>query len=107
MRTLGSINGVRNVRTKLQQKIASRKHKLKTMYGLTLEQFDAMYAAQEGCCAICKSYVLKAAICIDHNHSTGKVRDLLCRNCNAGLGLFQEHIAVLQTAIAYLSKPRV
>jgi hypothetical protein len=104
MGIVGWRKGIKHPRTALQQKIASRKHKLKTVYGLTLDQFEAMYASQAGQCAICKNYVLKNAICIDHNHSTGKVRALLCRKCNAGLGLFDEHIAVLKIAIEYLSK---
>lgn len=103
MGILGQRKGVRHPRTAAQQKIASRKHKLKAIYGLTLEQFDEMYAHQEGQCAICKSYALKNSICIDHNHSTGKVRSLLCRKCNAAIGLMDENITVLKAAIAYLS----
>ncbi len=106
MRTIGSINGIRHKRTPEQQRTASRKCKLKTVYGLTIEQFDCMYNLQEGQCKICKSYVLKNAICIDHNHSTGKVRDLLCRKCNAAIGLLDENITILNSAINYLSQKR-
>ncbi len=41
---------------------------------------------------------------VDHNHNTGKVRGLLCNNCNAGIGLFQDSIKILEKALLYLKK---
>lgn len=83
-----------------------RKARLKREYGLTREQYDAMYAAQEQRCAICSELEadLECRLCIDHDHSTGKVRALLCRNCNFVLGHCKENTNVLKAAISYLEK---
>ncbi len=43
-------------------------------------------------------------LCIDHDHKTHKIRNLLCNNCNTGLGLFNDDILVLSSAIDYLKK---
>jgi len=63
--------------------------KLKWKYGLTQAEYDAMLAEQGGVCAICKRSETKISIngtiqglCVDHNHETGKVRALLCDECN-------------------------
>ena len=61
-----------------------RKWAIKTRYGLTPEQVDAMYAAQNGQCAVCKKAIEKFHI--DHNHNTGAVRGLLCHRCNVRIG---------------------
>lgn len=80
-----------------------RSHKLR-QYGLTPEDFLNMVAAQENKCAICRKEMEPGAFRIDHDHQTGKVRALLCANCNSGLGLFYENVDALQNAIAYLRK---
>lgn len=81
----------------------SRKTALKK-YGITPEDYDEMYSKQEGKCAICKSHQLslKKKLCVDHCHKTGKVRGLLCNNCNLGLGSFKDDKIILETAIKYL-----
>ncbi len=56
-------------------------------------------------CAICGGKPLsKRLLDIDHDHKTGKIRGLLCRKCNLGLGLFKDNETSLQTAISYLQK---
>jgi hypothetical protein len=72
---------------------------LRAKYGITPEQYDAMFAAQEGLCALCRR---AEATRVDHDHETGVVRSLLCHPCNAGIGFFHEDGAVLLLAIAYL-----
>lgn len=72
---------------------------------ITQEEYDFMYAKQKGCCAICgkhESNVLRNRLNIDHCHSTGKIRGLLCHHCNAALGHLEDSIDNLTTAISYL-----
>lgn len=77
-------------------------------YGLTEAQYQAMLEGQDGKCAICGSRhglaSKKHPLYVDHCHSTGKVRGLLCNRCNAGLGMFQDQPALLVRALNYLSK---
>lgn len=72
-------------------------------YGMSVHDLDNMYDEQEGLCAIC-SRRLPPQFCIDHCHSTGKVRGLLCYSCNSGIGLMQDSPAVLKSAIEYLQR---
>lgn len=71
-------------------------------YGISAGDFCQMYAAQFGCCAICKRKRKYTALVIDHNHITGQVRGLLCRKCNSGLGMFGDDPAALGRAHTYL-----
>ena len=76
-------------------------------YKLTAHQFNQMWEAQQGKCAICQCEMLprgrdKAAACVDHNHDTGAVRALLCRGCNHGIGNLKEDPDVLKRAAEYL-----
>lgn len=77
----------------------SRTYHLKRRYGITAEDADAMLQEQGGVCAICR---VAPAAHVDHDHSTGKVRALLCFNCNGGLGQFRDDPAVLQAAVFYV-----
>lgn len=74
-------------------------------YGLTVDQFNAMFQTQNGKCAICFKD-LGTKYCIDHCHSTGAVRGLLCYSCNSGIGLLQDSPHLLQCAIEYLTSPK-
>lgn len=74
-------------------------------YGLTVEQYDAMLAAQGGVCAICVySPLTGKPLHVDHDHRTNKVRGLLCGNCNTALGMFEDDPETLTSAIAYLKE---
>jgi hypothetical protein len=83
----------------------SRKHNLKK-YGLSIEQYDKMVEDQQGKCKICKASenIRDFKLFVDHCHSTGNVRGLLCHNCNAGLGHFRDSQDILQAAIRYLNE---
>lgn len=84
-----------------------RRSKLKTTYGITLEQYYSMLKAQNNCCAICaakKPGGRTKLFFIDHCHTTGKVRGLLCMRCNTGLGLFLDNPKFLSSAINYLKE---
>lgn len=91
----------------------SKKHKdgcrrrvLKHLYNMTLEDYNSLFIKQEGRCAICGTHQseLKRALCVDHNHATGKVRGLLCDYCNHALGKSRENIEILYRMIAYLEE---
>jgi hypothetical protein len=71
-----------------------------------MEEYDKLFEAQGGCCAICHrpDETFKKHLSVDHNHETGKVRGLLCGNCNTGLGKFQESLTLFDSARAYLLK---
>lgn len=88
----------------------STRHKLKINYGLTPEDRVAMLEAAGYKCEICdREVLLPTAGCgkdnanIDHDHSTGKVRGILCGHCNKGLGHFLDSKELLSRAISYLS----
>lgn len=82
-------------------------HKRFRRYGLTPQSYDEMLESQEGKCAICgcfpKEDSLKRTFHIDHCHSTGRVRGLLCRDCNTMLGFAKDNIETLRGAMEYLS----
>ncbi|WEU68282.1 endonuclease [Escherichia phage vB_Ec_Tarrare] len=78
---------------------------LKKLYGITLDEYNAMLEAQGHCCAICKGtegMKLGRNMAVDHCHTTGKVRGILCSHCNRGLGFFKDNIESLKAAIKYL-----
>ena len=84
-----------------------RRSKLKNTYGITPEQYDAMLPAQNNSCAICRAKKpggRTKMFFIDHCHTTGKVRGLLCMRCNTGLGLFLDNTKFLSSAISYLKE---
>ena len=78
--------------------------RLLAKYGITLEDYNILLANQNGCCAICGTVKngKRMNFVIDHNHETGKVRGLLCTQCNAGIGNFKENLLSLSKAAEYL-----
>lgn len=70
-------------------------------YGLTQDAYDALLEEAQGRCAVCG---VEEPLRIDHNHTTGKVRGLLCHNCNVGLGHFCDDPKLLKKAIDYLKE---
>lgn len=84
-----------------------RRMSLKKRYGITPLQFDELLAAQKGKCAICGTDRPGGPgnrFAVDHNHSTGAVRGLLCCQCNFTVGYSRESIAILTNAAEYLKK---
>jgi len=81
---------------------------LKRKYGITLEEWCAMFDKQNSLCAICNQVGFKLdpasknLLVVDHCHATGKVRGLLCHNCNRALGLLKDNKANLVRALDYL-----
>lgn len=70
------------------------------MYGITVEDYKKMIEKQDSRCVICGFQ--SDNLFVDHCHKTEKVRGLLCRHCNTGLGFFRDDIEVLVKAIDYL-----
>lgn len=71
-------------------------------YGITVEDYNNMLEAQDYGCYICGGTDANRALSIDHNHSTGKVRGLLCSNHNRALGLLGDNPELLIAAHRYL-----
>ena len=69
--------------------------------GITPAEYDTMVRNQNGLCAICNTEPPRR-FDIDHDHITGRIRALLCSNCNTAIGLLRENVAVLRAAIAYI-----
>jgi Autographiviridae endonuclease VII len=89
-----------------------RAWRFKTKFGITTADYDQMFAAQSGLCAICDKPPTKVSrgnrkatdLAVDHDHDTGAVRGLLCASCNTVLGLLGDDTDRLQAAIGYLEK---
>lgn len=81
-----------------------RNRSLVKQFGITLDEYNLLFLKQGGKCAICGIHQseLKQALNLDHDHTTGKVRALLCPKCNGGLGIFNDDIDLLEKAIKYL-----
>jgi hypothetical protein len=86
-------------------------YKLMAQYNLTLEDYTNLLEKQGGVCCICKQKETAKAnagytksLAVDHCHSTGKIRGLLCQSCNTGLGSFKDNIDTIQNAILYLKE---
>jgi hypothetical protein len=75
-------------------------HRLRR-YGVSVEQYNEMLVKQDGKCAICRREFKTLAV--DHCHTTGRVRGLLCNNCNLILGLCYDDVNVLKAGIEYLN----
>lgn len=81
----------------------NKNSRLKKIYGITLEEYKKLLSLQNNVCAICfRPSDDKRDLSVDHNHETGKIRGLLCRNCNLGLGLLGDNKQMLLRACTYL-----
>ncbi len=81
------------------------KHNLKTKYGISPEQYQEMFVAQKGCCAMCGKHQSQQTrrLAVDHNHETGQIRALLCLMCNIRLSYIEDREWLLK-ATEYLKK---
>lgn len=74
-------------------------------YGITVEDYGRLLTAQDGMCAICGGadpMTRSGTFHVDHCHTSGRVRGLLCSRCNPALGAFQDSVDILEAAITYL-----
>ena len=74
----------------------------KRKYGINPEDYDQMIIQQNSSCACCGKQPEK--LCIDHCHSTGRIRALLCVSCNFAIGYAQDSIEILENMVKYLKK---
>lgn len=90
----------------------SKNTNLRLRYGITIDEYKKILASQNGVCAICKlpeTTVHKRSgkirdLAVDHCHDTGKIRGLLCGDCNRSLGMMKEDTWRLFSMVSYLSK---
>ena len=80
-----------------------RKNKLKQKYGITVDEYDKMFEEQNGVCYLCGNTHDRRHLNVDHCHTTGKIRKLLCDKCNMALGLVNDSKELLTKMIGYLS----
>ena len=86
-------------------KLRERAGHLKRKYGITVQQYDAMLEAQGGGCCICGRPPREdISLHVDHDHSTGNIRGILCFRCNNALADFQDNQHLLQKAADYLDR---
>jgi hypothetical protein len=83
-----------------------KQRRLRVEHRLSLEEYNAILAEQDGRCALCggKPNGRWGTLNIDHNHKTGERRGLICDSCNRGLGLFGDNEVLLRKAAEYLEK---
>lgn len=81
-----------------------REQKLRHNYGITLDDYQQMYDRQQGCCAICGSSGTIKALSVDHDHTTGRIRELLCHLCNSAIGYFLENPSSMRAAAKYIER---
>jgi hypothetical protein len=94
--------------TRPENRAAKKNDWLKCKYGITLMQYQQMYAMQLGVCAICfRPESEDKMLAVDHDHESGVVRGLLCQQCNMGLGKFKDDPEVLANAIKYVLNARL
>lgn len=86
-----------------------RERALRSNFNLTEADYQALLKKQEGGCAICAQQQADTTgrrLAVDHCHTTGKVRGLLCGRCNTGLGMFTDNLELLTKAFDYLEESR-
>ena len=92
-----------------EQLLKRRAYEYFRKFGVTMEKYNEMHAQQNGLCPICgrpETFFARGrlfSLAIDHCHSTGKIRGLLCHDCNQALGLFRDNTQSLTNAIEYLN----
>lgn len=89
------------------RKAERQESRLKSRFGLSLQQYRNLLQGQNGGCAICHSTEFGSrtkTLAVDHNHSNGKIRGLLCDKCNRGLGMFNDSPELLKVAANYLTQ---
>lgn len=91
----------RRVRRWSSEKRSQRAFRLKSKYNLTTQEYEDMKVSQEGRCAICNT--TPKILVVDHCHSSGRVRGLLCASCNKALGFLRDNAEAARRAATYLS----
>lgn len=79
-----------------------RNRKLESNFGISNYEYNEILKSQGGVCAICGKSPKNKKLHVDHDHTTGHIRGLLCSNCNRGLGLYKDDPKILRTAAEYI-----
>lgn len=89
-----------------KEKLNIREKQLLKQFGIDFVQYNLLLELQNGICAICGGGpdAKGKSFAVDHCHESGKIRGLLCRGCNVGIGNLKDNVDILQKAIAYLLK---
>jgi len=91
--------------TKQAHHRASRKHYLQKLYGLTVEEYEAMLIERDFRCDICGlPEKQERSLAVDHCHTTGKVRGLLCLWCNTAIGKLRDDPSLIRRAAEYVER---
>ncbi len=87
-----------------RQRASERRQSLKKKFGISIEQYDKMLELQAFGCAICRAVSDKSGrrLAVDHDHKTGRLRGLLCTNCNTAVGLLDESPHIFELALEYV-----
>ena len=81
-----------------------RRTQLRSRFGLSPEQYEAILELQGRACAICGGDNRSKALCVDHDHRSGIVRGLLCHRCNTVIGFARDSAPRLRAAAAYIRR---
>lgn len=89
------------------RRIAGKFYTLKHKYGISSDEYERIFEYQNGACAVCfwkqtEDEILR----LDHDHGTGKIRGLLCHQCNVSIGLMKDSAAILRNAAEYVELHR-
>lgn len=96
-----------NARNRINYKATDPKikqnYQLQWKYGITIEQYESMLADQNYACAVCNIKEPRTFV-VDHCHTTGKVRSILCNCCNLIIGMVKEDVTVLEQLSKYIKE---
>lgn len=81
---------------------AGKHERLGRKYGMSIDDFDGMWASQDGVCVTCSASLDDVKACVDHDHYTGRVRGILCHNCNVSAGLLKDSSHIAASLSEYL-----
>lgn len=95
----GSCKECQKGNPKVKRRIRNRQLK---QVNYTIDLYEQLSADQNGQCAICKKSPTVKGLHADHDHVTGKPRELLCVKCNSGIGFFNDDVELLERAISYI-----
>lgn len=106
--------GASNRNYKVEHRTEYLNSRYKTLFGITLAEYEQLSVKQEHKCAICgepevavhRATNVTNKLSVDHDHATGVVRGLLCNRCNTAIGSFRDSIELLRKAMVYLCKER-
>jgi hypothetical protein len=101
--------GIKTTPDPEKRRFINLRDNMRRLYGIvvTREQYQEWLSRQDGHCKICGNPAVGRNGHTDHDHATGKLRDLLCHQCNSGLGSFQDDPALLRAAADYIERHRI